>query len=245
MRPSKRKNNELRKVQIETNFLNNADGSCLIKFGNTHVICSASIEESVPSFLKWQGQGWITAEYGMLPSSTHNRMKRESSQGKQTGRTQEIQRLIGRSLRAIIDLKKLGERQIFIDCDVINADGGTRTAAITGSYIALYFAINKLMNSKKIKENPLIAQVAAISCGIKNGESIVDLDYEEDSSADVDSNFVFSSTGKLIEIQGTAEKEPFSEEQLLEMLKLAKKGVSELFLLQNSAILNIVSKKID
>ena len=239
MRPSKRKNNELREISIETNFLNSAEGSCIIKFGNTHVVCSASLDETVPSFLRGKNQGWLTAEYGMLPRSTHQRMKRESAQGKQSGRTQEIQRLIGRSLRAIVDLKALGERQILIDCDVINADGSTRTAAITGSYIALHLAINKLSSKKLIKSNPIISQVAAISCGIRNNEVILDLDYEEDSDAEVDANFVFSSTGKLIEIQGSAEKEPFSEEQFIEMLQIAKKGASELFAMQNKAILNL------
>lgn len=238
MRPSKRKSDQLRNISIETNFLNHAEGSCMIKFGNTHVVCSASVSENVPFFMKNQRKGWITAEYGMIPRSTDQRMRRESTTGKQTGRTQEIQRLIGRSLRAIMDLEKLGERQILIDCDVINADGGTRTAAITGSYVALYLAIQHLIDKKLISENPLKAQVSAISCGIRNKESILDLDYIEDSSADVDANFVISSNGKLIEVQGTAEEEPFSEEQLFEMLKLAKKGTSELFAIQNQAILN-------
>lgn len=239
MRPSKRKNDELRQVIIETNFLNNAEGSCMIKFGSTHIICSASIDETVPGFLRGKNQGWLTAEYGMLPRSTHQRMKREATQGKASGRTQEIQRLIGRSLRAVVDLKTLGERQILIDCDVINADGGTRTAAITGSYIALYLAIQNLASKKLLKSNPIISQVAAISCGIRNNEVILDLDYVEDSDAAVDANFVFSSSGKLIEIQGSAEKEPFSEEQFFEMLKIAKKGASELFALQNKALLKI------
>ncbi len=239
MRPSKRKNDELRQVIIETNFLNNAEGSCMIKFGNTHIICSASIDETVPGFLRGKNQGWLTAEYGMLPRSTHQRMKREATQGKASGRTQEIQRLIGRSLRAVVDLKTLGERQILIDCDVINADGGTRTAAITGSYIALYLAIQNLASKKLLKSNPIISQVAAISCGIRNNEVILDLDYVEDSDAEVDANFVFSSSGKLIEIQGSAEKEPFSEEQFFEMLQIAKKGASELFALQNKALLKI------
>jgi len=237
MRPSKRKNNQLRPVTIETGVLHHAEGSCLIKVGKTEVICSASVEESLPRFLKGQGQGWLTAEYSMLPRSTNQRMTREVTQGKASGRTQEIQRLIGRSLRAIIDLKALGERQILIDCDILNADGGTRTAAITGSYVALYLAITKLINNKKLKANPIVSQVAAVSCGIYNGEAILDLDYVEDSAAEVDANFVFSSTGKLIEIQGTAEKVHFSEEQLLEMLKLARAGTSELFLLQNQAIM--------
>ncbi|XVN43169.1 MAG: ribonuclease PH [Candidatus Rickettsia vulgarisii] len=237
MRPSKRKPNQLRNITVEPSVLNNADGSCLIKFGNTHVICSASCETTVPSFLRGQNQGWITAEYGMLPASTNQRMKRESAQGKQSGRTQEIQRLIGRSMRAAIDLKALGERQIIIDCDVINADGGTRTAAITGSYIALHLAIRSLMARKILKTNPLIRQIAAISCGIYQGQAIVDLDYLEDSNAEVDANFVLSGDGNLIEIQGTAEKEPFSTDQFNEMLKLAKNAASELFIVQNKILL--------
>ncbi|MCC8416991.1 MAG: ribonuclease PH [Rickettsia endosymbiont of Bryobia graminum] len=237
MRPSKRRNNQLRNISIEPSVLNNADGSCLIKFGNTHVMCSASCETTVPSFLRGQNQGWVTAEYGMLPASTNQRMKRESIQGKQSGRTQEIQRLIGRSMRAAVDLKMLGERQIIIDCDVINADGGTRTAAITGSYIALHLAIRSLMARKILKINPLIRQVAATSCGIYQGQAVVDLDYLEDSSAEVDANFVLSGDGNLIEIQGTAEKEPFSIDQFNEMLKLAKNAASELFILQNKILL--------
>lgn len=237
MRPSKRKNNQLRPVIIETSSILNAEGSCLIKCGNTHVMCSANVENNVPPFLRGQNQGWITAEYGMLPSSTNSRIKREAVQGKQTGRTQEIQRLIGRSLRACIDLKALGERQIIIDCDVINADGGTRTTAITGSYIALQLAIRSLINKKMIKSNPLITQVAAISCGIYKGQTVADLDYLEDSEAEVDANFIFASTGHLIEIQACAEKAPFSEEQLQEMLKLAKEGVNELFKIQNQILI--------
>lgn len=238
MRPSGRKNSQLRQVSIETSTLINAEGSCLIKFGNTHVMCSASCEGNVPSFLRGQNQGWVTAEYGMLPRSTNQRMKRESAQGKQSGRTQEIQRLIGRSLRTIVDLKTLGERQIIIDCDVINADGGTRTAAITGSYIALHLAIRSLMKRKMLKTNPLITQVAAISCGIYQGQPIVDLDYLEDSEAEVDANFVFAATGNIIEIQGTAEKTPFSEEQFIVMLKMAQQSAAELFKLQNQILLS-------
>lgn len=238
MRPSKRKNDELRKISIETSPLIHADGSCLIKCGNTEVVCSASLELRVPQFLRGQNQGWITAEYGMLPRSTSQRITRESTQGKATGRTLEIQRLIGRSMRACVNLKALGERQIIIDCDVINADGGTRTSAITGSYVALYLAIQSFINKKILKTNPLITQVAAISCGIYQGQPMVDLDYLEDSEADVDSNFVFASDGSIIEIQGTAEKKPFSEEQLLAMLQLAKQAASELFLIQNKVLLN-------
>ena len=237
MRHLGRKNNQLRPISLELSPLINAEGSCLIKIGNTHVMCSATYEVQVPSFLRGQNQGWITAEYGMLPRSTSQRIKRESMQGKQGGRTQEIQRLVGRAMRCIVDLQKLGERQIIIDCDVINADGGTRTAAITGSYVALYLAIRSLMKKRILKINPLINQIAAISCGIYNGEPILDLDYLEDSEAEVDSNFVFAGNGDLIEVQGTAEKNPFSEEQFLAMLKLAKSGAAELFKLQNRILL--------
>lgn len=237
MRQSGRKSNQLRPISLELSPLINAEGSCLIKVGNTHVMCSATCETTLPPFLRGQNQGWITAEYGMLPGSTGQRVKREAALGKQNGRTQEIQRLIGRTMRSIIDLQKLGERQIIIDCDVINADGGTRTAAITGSYVALHLAIRSLMKKRVLKVNPLITQVAAVSCGIYNGQPILDLDYLEDSNAEVDSNFVFAGNGNLIEIQGTAEKKPFSEEQFLEMLKLAKIGVAELFKLQNQVLL--------
>lgn len=238
MRPSGRKNSQLRQISLETSTLINAEGSCLIKFGDTHVMCSATCEGNVPPFLRGQSQGWVTAEYGMLPRSTNQRMKREAAQGKQSGRTQEIQRLIGRSLRTIVDLKALGERQIIVDCDVINADGGTRTAAITGSYIALHLAIRSLMKRKMLKTNPLITQVAAISCGIYKGQPIVDLDYLEDSEAEVDANFVFAATGNIIEIQGTAEKTPFSEEQFIIMLKMAQQSSVELFKLQNQILLS-------
>ncbi|ABV79052.1 ribonuclease PH [Rickettsia bellii OSU 85-389] len=239
MRQSGRKSNQLRPISLELSPLINAEGSCLIKIGNTHVMCSASYDTTVPPFLRNQNRGWITAEYSMLPGSTSQRNKREAVQGKQSGRTQEIQRLIGRTMRSIIDLQKLGERQITIDCDVINADGGTRTAAITGSYVALHLAIRSLMKERILKVNPLINQVAAVSCGIYKDQPILDLDYLEDSDAEVDSNFVFAGNGNLIEIQGTAEKKPFSEEQFLEMLKLAKAGVAELFKLQNQVLLNL------
>lgn len=239
MRQSGRKSNQLRPISIELSPLINAEGSCLIKIGNTHVMCSASYDTTVPPFLRNQNRGWITAEYSMLPGSTSQRNKREAVQGKQSGRTQEIQRLIGRTMRSIIDLQKLGERQITIDCDVINADGGTRTAAITGSYVALHLAIRSLMKKRILKVNPLINQVAAVSCGIYKDQPILDLDYLEDSDAEVDSNFVFACNGNLIEIQGTAEKKPFSEGQFLEMLKLAKAGVAELFKLQNQVLLNL------
>lgn len=239
MRPSKRKFDQLREISIEPYILKHAEGSCVVKFGNTHVICSASLDESVPRFLKGKGSGWVTAEYGMLPRSTHDRMNREAANGKQGGRTLEIQRLIGRSMRAVVDLKALGERQIFIDCDVINADGGTRTAAITGSYVALHLAIRFMMDKKRLKVNPLIAQVAAVSCGIYKGEAILDLDYAEDSTAEVDANFVFNQKGNLIEVQGTGEETDFTTEQLLEMLKLASAGCGELFRLQNQVLLGI------
>ncbi|WP_375330208.1 ribonuclease PH [Candidatus Tisiphia endosymbiont of Nemotelus uliginosus] len=238
MRAFDRKNNQLRNISIEPSVLLNADGSCLVKFGNTHVICSATYETNVPPFLRGQNQGWISAEYGMLPRSTHQCMKRESTQGKQSGRTQEIQRLIGRSMRTAINLKALGEKQIILDCDVINADGGTRTAAITGSYIALHLAIRALIARKVIKTNPLIRQVAAISCGIYKGQPIVDLDYLEDSNAEVDANFVFADNGNIIEIQSTAEKTPFSEEQFYAMLQLARSATSDLFKLQNQILLS-------
>ncbi len=238
MRPSKRTPQQMREVSIETNILNHAEGSCLIKFGNTHVICSASLDESVPRFLRHTGSGWVSAEYSMLPRSTGTRMQRESSRGKQGGRTLEIQRLIGRSMRAAIDLKSLGERQILIDCDVINADGGTRTAAITGSYIALHLCIRKMLDNKIIRKNPLISQIAAISCGIYKGQAVSDLDYAEDSEAEVDANFVFNQKGNLIEIQGTGEESDFTTDQLMQMLELAKKSASELFAEQNKILMD-------
>lgn len=238
MRPSKRKNNQLREISIEPNVLNHAEGSCVIKFGNTHVICSASFDDTVPRFLKGQNKGWVTAEYGMLPRSTNQRMRRESASGKQGGRTLEIQRLIRRSMRAAIDLNLLGERQILIDCDVINADGGTRTAAITGSYVALHLAIRNLMDRKILRKNPLTSQIAAISCGIYKGEAIVDLDYDEDSTAEVDANFVFNQHGNLIEIQGTGEDGDFTTNQLMQMLGLAQDAASKLFAEQNRILMN-------
>lgn len=238
MRPSKRKNNQLREISIEPNVLNHAEGSCLVKFGNTHVICSASLDHTVPRFLKGQNKGWITAEYGMLPRSTNQRMNRESANGKQGGRTLEIQRLIGRSMRSSANLNLLGERQILIDCDVINADGGTRTAAITGSYVALHLAVRNLIDRKILRTNPLVSQIAAISCGIYNGEAVVDLDYEEDSAAEVDANFVFNNKRNLIEVQGTGEESDFTTEQLLQMLELAKNAANELFTAQNKVLMD-------
>lgn len=238
MRPSGRKPEEIRDVSIETGILPDSEGSCLIKFGNTHVLCVASVDERVPPFLRNKGSGWVTAEYGMLPRSTHQRMNREAKQGKQSGRTQEIQRLIARSLRSVVDLKALGERQIIVDCDVIRADGGTRTASITGGFVALSLALQTLQNKGLLAAGPAIIQdnVAAISCGICSNTPVVDLDYREDSSAEVDANFVLTGSAKIVEIQGTAEESPFSEEQFSEMLGLAKKAVNDLVAAQNDAI---------
>lgn len=219
---------QLRKVKIHTDYLKNALGSCLIEFGDTKVICAVSTDEKVPNWLKGKGQGWLTAEYGMLPSSTHQRMEREASRGKVSGRTQEIQRLIGRSLRAVTDLKKLGERTVWVDADVIQADGGTRTAGITGGYVALALAVKKLMREKKITQNPLSDYIAAISVGIVNGHPCLDLCYTEDSTADVDMNVVMTGKGQFVEVQGTAEQNPFSQRQLDQLLRLAKKGVFQL-----------------
>jgi ribonuclease PH len=236
MRPSGRLPDQMRDVTIEPNFSKYAEGSCLIKFGDTHVICTASVEDRVPPWLRDQGHGWVTAEYGMLPRSTGSRTNREATRNGQGGRTHEIQRLIGRSLRAITDLKALGEMQIRIDCDVIQADGGTRTAAITGGYVALHLACQNLVALGISKEVPLIGHMAAISCGIFEGAAVLDLDYPEDSNAEADSNFVLTDTGNIIEIQSTAEAEPFSEAHFTEMLSLAKKGVRELVEIQKAAL---------
>ena len=227
---------DIRSLTIEPHFSPYAEGSCLICVGNTHVICTASVDEKVPPFLRGAGRGWVTAEYGMLPRATHTRMDREAARGKQSGRTQEIQRLIGRSLRAIIDLEKLGERQIKIDCDVIRADGGTRTASITGAWVALSLAVEDLMQKGLIAAMPLRDQVAAISCGLVAGEALADLDYNEDSNAETDANFVLTASGGIVEIQGTAEQHPFSESQLMEMMTLAKKGCQQLFEVQMQAV---------
>ena len=227
---------DIRSLTIEPHFSPYAEGSCLICVGNTHVICTASVDEKVPPFLRGAGRGWVTAEYGMLPRATHSRMDREAARGKQSGRTQEIQRLIGRSLRAIIDLEKLGERQIKIDCDVIRADGGTRTASITGAWVALSLAVEDLMQKGLIAAMPLRDQVAAISCGLVAGEALADLDYNEDSNAETDANFVLTASGVIVEIQGTAEQHPFSESQLMEMMTLAKKGCQQLFEVQMQAV---------
>lgn len=234
MRPDGRRNDEIRKIKIIKDFIKNADGSVLIEFGNTRVICTASIENKVPPFLKDQKKGWITAEYGMLPRSTPTRMLRESTAGRVGGRTHEIQRLIGRSLRAVVDLEKLGERTIWIDCDVIEADGGTRTASITGGYIALKEAIEKAMNLGMITENPLKDSISAISVGIIAGEPRLDLCYAEDSQAEVDMNVVMTGNGKFVEIQGTAEILPFSKENLFQLLSLAEKGIREILRVINS-----------
>ena len=236
MRPSGRKHNEKRAVSAEIRISKYAEGSCLIKFGDTHVLCTASVEERVPPFLRGQGLGWVTAEYGMLPRSTHTRTDREAARGKQSGRTLEIQRLIGRSLRAVTDTKALGERQVRIDCDVIQADGGTRTAAITGGYVALYLALTNLVSKKVLPRVPLSDQVAAISCGVYKGHPVLDLDYSEDSSADADCNFVLTGTGGIIEIQATAEREPFSPNIFDELTDLAKCGVAELVRVQKTVL---------
>jgi len=226
----------MRPVSLETRVSKYAEGSCLIRFGDTHVLCTASVEDSVPPWMRNSGEGWVTAEYGMLPRATHSRTNREAARGKQTGRTQEIQRLIGRSLRAVTDLKAMGEIQVRVDCDVLQADGGTRSAAITGSYVALYQAFEKVVKTKLVKAIPLIGNVAAISCGIFEENCVLDLDYAEDSAAETDANFILSSNGKLIEVQCTAETEPFSREALTTMLDLADKGVGKLFSLQHQAL---------
>lgn len=236
MRPSGRSADQMRPVSLELNVNKHAEGSCLVKFGDTHVICTASIEERVPGWLRNQGRGWVTAEYGMLPRATGSRMDREAARGKQSGRTQEIQRLIGRSLRAVTDLVAMGERQVKVDCDVIQADGGTRTASITGGYVALYMAFQKLVDNGVLPAVPLTDFVAAISCGLYNGTAVLDLDYAEDSSAQADTNFVLTGKGLVIEVQGTAEEEPFTRAQLNELIDLAEKGVGELVAVQKAAL---------
>ncbi len=237
MRPSKRNPDELRRVSIERAVSKHAEGSCLIKFGDTHVLCTASLEERVPPWLKGLGRGWVTAEYGMLPRATNDRMRREVTVGHASGRTQEIQRLIGRALRAIVDLPKLGERQISVDCDVIQADGGTRTAAITGAWVALHDCLAWMKTREMTRADPLRDHIAAVSCGICSGNAVLDLDYAEDSEADTDANFVMTGAGRIVEIQGTAEKVPFSEEEFLGLLALAKKGVAKLVDLQKMAVM--------
>lgn len=236
MRNDNRKNNQLRNVSIETNINIHSDGSCLIKCGNTHIICTATIDENVPRWMRNTNKGWVTAEYGMLPGSTNSRIRREAASGKQSGRTQEIQRLIGRSLRSVVDLGRLGERQIIVDCDVIQADGGTRTASITGGYVALSLAINKLTKERRIAKSPIICDMAAVSCGIYNDEVILDLDYLEDSNAEADANFVMTSEGKIIEVQATAEEFPFTQDQFSKMMQYSMGGISELIKIQKQAI---------
>ena len=235
-RTSGRSFNQLRSVTFELNATKHAEGSCLVKFGDTHVLCTASVDERVPSFLRNSGRGWVTAEYGMLPRSTNTRMDREASRGKQSGRTLEIQRLIGRSLRAVIDMEALGERQIRIDCDVLQADGGTRTASITGGFIALYLALANLQSNGLITTLPVLDQVAAVSCGIYNGQALLDLDYNEDSDAGVDANFVLTGANKIIEVQATAEDKAFDKSEFNELLQLAEVGISQLVKLQKHAL---------
>ena len=237
MRPSKRNSDELRRVSIERAVSKHAEGSCLIKFGDTHVLCTASLEERVPPWLKGQGRGWVTAEYGMLPRATTERTRRESTVGHPSGRTQEIQRLIGRSLRAVVDLEKLGERQINIDCDVIQADGGTRTASITGAWVALADCLSWMKARDMVKAGVLRDHIAAVSCGVCKGTAMLDLDYAEDSDADTDANFVMTGSGNIVEIQATAEKNPFSEDQFAALLALARKGIEKLVSLQKMAVM--------
>ncbi len=236
MRPSGRKPDELRKVSLETGVNKYAEGSCLVKFGDTHVLCLASIEDSVPRFMKGSGRGWVTAEYGMLPRATGSRSDREAARGKQGGRTLEIQRLIGRSLRAVTDLKGFGERSIKVDCDVIQADGGTRTAAITGGFVALHQAFSFMREMGALEGLPLIGQVAAVSCGLYKGTPVLDLDYDEDSAAEADANFVMTDGGGIVEIQATAEADPFDRQQFDALLELARQGIESLAAAQRSAL---------
>ena len=236
MRPSGREPDAMRPVTLEPGVAKYAEGSCLAKFGDTHVLCTASVEERVPPFLRNTGKGWVTAEYGMLPRSTHTRTDREAARGRQSGRTQEIQRLIGRSLRAVTDLTALGERQIRIDCDVLQADGGTRTAAITGSYVALYQALARLVVAGTLPSVPLNDSIAAVSCGVFEGSAVLDLDYAEDSQAMTDANFVLTAGGGIVEIQATAEGAPFDEDSFAQMLALARSGIAELTRRQRSAL---------
>src|SRR5262247_4534134 len=237
MRPSRRQPEELRPVSLERGVVKYAEGSCFVKFGDTHVLVTATLEDRLPPWLKGQARGWVTAEYGMLPRATSERTRREASAGKQNGRTVEIQRLIGRSLRTIVDLVALGERQITIDCDVIQADGGTRTASITGAWVALYDCIAWMKKREMLKNDPLRDHVAAVSCGVCKDTAVLDLDYAEDSEAETDANFVMTGSGRIVEVQGTAEKTPFSEDQLLSLLALAKKGVMKLVDLQKLAVM--------
>jgi ribonuclease PH len=235
MRPSGRAPDQMRAIQMEPGFTRHAEGSCLVSFGDTRVLCTASVETSLPSWLRGKGRGWVTAEYGMLPRATHTRGRREAASGKQSGRTQEIQRLIGRSLRAVVDLEILGERQISLDCDVIQADGGTRTAAISGAWVALRLAVDGLIEKKLIAADPILQKVAAVSCGIHQGAAVLDLDYAEDSSAGSDGNFVLTGDGNLVEAQVSAEGEVFDEEGLLRLLRLARIGCADIFAAQDRA----------
>ena len=235
-RPSGRTADQLRAVTLETDVNKHAEGSCLAKFGDTHVLCTASVEDRVPPWMKGSGKGWVTAEYGMLPRSTNTRIDREASRGKQSGRTQEIQRLIGRSLRAVTDMKAMGEVQVRVDCDVIQADGGTRTASITGAYVALHLAFQHMQRLGVLSTIPLIDEVAAISCGLYDGTPVLDLDYAEDSTAQADANFVLTGRGGLVEVQATAEETAFEESEFLELLRLARKGTTELVALQKAAL---------
>ena len=236
MRPSKRADDEMRPVSFERGVARYAEGSCLVRFGETHVLCAASLEEKPPPWLRGQGRGWVTAEYAMLPRATSTRTKRESATGKVSGRTQEIQRLIGRSLRSVVDLPRLGERQITIDCDVLQADGGTRTASISGAWVALHDCLQWMTQRSILRDNPLKDHVAAVSCGIVSGGAVIDLDYAEDSTAHTDANFVMTGAGGLVEVQGSAEGAPFSEAELMQMLALARTGVGRLVALQKAAI---------
>ncbi len=236
MRPSGRANDEMRSVKFTRNYTMHAEGSVLVEFGDTKVLCTATVDDRTPPWLRGKGQGWVTAEYGMLPRSTNSRMGREAARGKQSGRTQEIQRLIGRSLRAVVNLKALGERQIIVDCDVIQADGGTRTASISGGYVALCDAVQTLLDEKKIKTDPLIGQLASISVGIYNGEPVLDLDYPEDSNAETDMNVVMNNAGHFIEVQGTAEGHAYTRDEMNAMLDLAEKGINEIIALQDQVL---------
>ena len=236
MRPSGRAPDQMRALNFEPGFTRHAEGSCLVSFGDTRVLVTASVEDKVPPFLRGKGQGWVTAEYGMLPRATHTRGQREAARGKQSGRTQEIQRLIGRSLRAVVDLARLGERQVIVDCDVIQADGGTRTAAISGAWVALRLAIDGLVEAKAVADDPIRSQVAAVSCGIHGGTAVLDLDYEEDSQAGCDGNFVLTADGAIVEAQVTAEGECYDEEGLLRLLRLARIGCGEIFDAQRKAV---------
>ncbi len=236
MRPSGRAPDQMRPIEMTTGVSRHAEGSCLVKFGDTHVLVTASVEERLPPWLRGQGRGWVTAEYGMLPRATHTRGSREAAKGKQSGRTQEIQRLIGRSLRAVVDLELLGERQITLDCDVLQADGGTRTAAISGAWVALRLAVDSIMAKNDLKQDPIIDQVAAVSSGVYEGTAVLDLDYPEDSAAHTDGNFVMTATGGIVEVQATAEARAYDEEMLLRLLRLARIGCTDIFVAQRKAV---------